>query len=54
MFHHYCDFINFYTSLHVNNSFSTDMYMINWDTVSHTFYTFYKTNDHAEPIKVER
>lgn len=33
MFHHYCDFINFYTSQHVNNSFSTDIYMINWDTV---------------------
>ncbi|XP_053377294.1 EGF domain-specific O-linked N-acetylglucosamine transferase-like [Mercenaria mercenaria] len=32
MFHHYCDFINFYASLHINNSFSTDIYMINWDT----------------------
>ncbi|KAL4227068.1 hypothetical protein ACF0H5_015042 [Mactra antiquata] len=32
MFHHYCNFINFYLSNHVNNSFSTDLYMINWDT----------------------
>lgn len=32
MFHHFCGFINLYISLHINNSFSRDIYMINWDT----------------------
>lgn len=42
MFHHYCDFINFYASLHINNSFSTDVYMINWDTSERNYGDLYK------------
>lgn len=34
MYHHFCDFINLYTSNHLNNSFSTDVYIVMWDTVS--------------------
>lgn len=33
MYHHFCDFINLYTSNHLNNSFSTDVYIVMWDTV---------------------
>lgn len=34
MYHHFCDFINLYITQHVNNSFSTDVYVMMWDTVS--------------------
>lgn len=34
MYHHFCDFINLYITQHVNNSFSTDVYVVMWDTVS--------------------
>ncbi|XP_061195479.1 EGF domain-specific O-linked N-acetylglucosamine transferase-like isoform X3 [Saccostrea echinata] len=33
MYHHFCDFINLYASNHLNNSFSTDVYVVMWDTV---------------------
>ncbi|KAH3892497.1 EGF domain-specific O-linked N-acetylglucosamine transferase-like isoform X2 [Dreissena polymorpha] len=42
MFHHYCDFINFYTSQHLNNSFTQDMYMINWDTSMRPYNDLFK------------
>ncbi|XP_052781215.1 EGF domain-specific O-linked N-acetylglucosamine transferase-like isoform X2 [Mya arenaria] len=42
MFHHYCDFVNFYTSQHVNNSFTRDMYMINWDTSRRQYHDLFK------------
>ncbi|XP_060562426.1 EGF domain-specific O-linked N-acetylglucosamine transferase-like isoform X2 [Ruditapes philippinarum] len=42
MFHHYCDFINYYTSQHVNNSFSTDIYVINWDTSQRNYFDLFK------------
>ncbi|XP_048739593.2 EGF domain-specific O-linked N-acetylglucosamine transferase-like isoform X2 [Ostrea edulis] len=32
MYHHFCDFINLYASNHLNNSFSTDVYVVMWDT----------------------
>ncbi len=32
MYHHFCDFVNLYLSQHLNNSFSTDVTLINWDT----------------------
>uniref|UniRef100_A0A8C9KZK6 EGF domain-specific O-linked N-acetylglucosamine transferase n=1 Tax=Panthera tigris altaica TaxID=74533 RepID=A0A8C9KZK6_PANTA len=32
MYHHFCDFINLYITQHVNNSFSTDVYIVMWDT----------------------
>lgn len=32
MYHHFCDFINLYASLHLNNSFSVDNNIIIWDT----------------------
>ncbi len=32
MYHHFCDFLNLYLSQHLNNSFSTDVTLINWDT----------------------
>lgn len=34
MYHHFCDFLNLYLTQHVNNSFSTDVYIVMWDTVS--------------------
>jgi hypothetical protein len=34
MYHHFCDFLNLYITQHVNNSFSTDVYVVMWDTVS--------------------
>ena len=34
MYHHVCDFLNLYLTQHVNNSFSTDVYIVMWDTVS--------------------
>lgn len=33
MYHHFCDFLNLYLTQHVNNSFSTDVYVVMWDTV---------------------
>ncbi|KAM6170224.1 EGF domain-specific O-linked N-acetylglucosamine transferase isoform 1-T1 [Rhynchocyon petersi] len=32
MYHHFCDFLNLYLTQHVNNSFSTDVYIVMWDT----------------------
>jgi protein O-GlcNAc transferase len=32
MYHHFCDFVNLYASQHINGSFSTDIYIIMWDT----------------------
>ncbi|XP_006865699.1 PREDICTED: EGF domain-specific O-linked N-acetylglucosamine transferase isoform X2 [Chrysochloris asiatica] len=32
MYHHFCDFLNLYITQHVNNSFSTDVYIVMWDT----------------------
>ncbi|XP_069329886.1 EGF domain-specific O-linked N-acetylglucosamine transferase [Eulemur rufifrons] len=32
MYHHFCDFINLYITQHVNNSFSTDVHIVMWDT----------------------
>ncbi|XP_054161345.1 uncharacterized protein LOC128959425 [Oppia nitens] len=32
MYHHFCDFINLYASLHMNNSFSLDNNIIIWDS----------------------
>ncbi|XP_063282872.1 EGF domain-specific O-linked N-acetylglucosamine transferase [Pelobates fuscus] len=37
MYHHFCDFINLYITQHVNNSFSTDVQIIMWDT---SFYGY--------------
>nr|XP_022298960.1 EGF domain-specific O-linked N-acetylglucosamine transferase-like isoform X2 [Crassostrea virginica] len=32
MYHHFCDFVNLYATNHLNNSFSTDVYIVMWDT----------------------
>ncbi|XP_014780252.1 EGF domain-specific O-linked N-acetylglucosamine transferase isoform X1 [Octopus bimaculoides] len=32
LYHHFCDFINLYLTQHMNNSFSTDIYIVMWDT----------------------
>uniref|UniRef100_A0A673AIC8 EGF domain-specific O-linked N-acetylglucosamine transferase n=1 Tax=Sphaeramia orbicularis TaxID=375764 RepID=A0A673AIC8_9TELE len=32
MYHHFCDFVNLYISQHINNSFSTDINIVMWDT----------------------
>lgn len=37
LYHHFCDFVNIYAAQHVNNSFSTDVYIVMWDTVSTYF-----------------
>ena len=34
LYHHYCDFYNLYASQHANGSFSDDVFLISWDTVS--------------------
>lgn len=39
MYHHFCDFINLYITQHVNNSFSTDVYVVMWDTVSKNVFS---------------
>uniref|UniRef100_A0A669ELI1 EGF domain-specific O-linked N-acetylglucosamine transferase n=1 Tax=Oreochromis niloticus TaxID=8128 RepID=A0A669ELI1_ORENI len=37
MYHHFCDFINLYISQHINNSFSSDINIVMWDT---SFYGY--------------
>uniref|UniRef100_A0A3B4XFG2 EGF domain-specific O-linked N-acetylglucosamine transferase n=1 Tax=Seriola lalandi dorsalis TaxID=1841481 RepID=A0A3B4XFG2_SERLL len=37
MYHHFCDFVNLYISQHINNSFSTDINIVMWDT---SFYGY--------------
>uniref|UniRef100_A0A3Q4AC47 EGF domain-specific O-linked N-acetylglucosamine transferase n=1 Tax=Mola mola TaxID=94237 RepID=A0A3Q4AC47_MOLML len=37
MYHHFCDFVNLYISQHINNSFSSDINIIMWDT---SFYSY--------------
>uniref|UniRef100_A0A4W6FEF5 EGF domain-specific O-linked N-acetylglucosamine transferase n=1 Tax=Lates calcarifer TaxID=8187 RepID=A0A4W6FEF5_LATCA len=37
MYHHFCDFVNLYISQHINNSFSTDINIVMWDT---SFYSY--------------
>ncbi|XP_041350090.1 EGF domain-specific O-linked N-acetylglucosamine transferase-like [Gigantopelta aegis] len=32
MYHHFCDYVNLYISQHFNNSFSTDVNIVMWDT----------------------
>lgn len=32
MYHHFCDFLNLYLTLHVNNSFNFDNNIMIWDT----------------------
>ena len=34
MYHHFCDFVNLYLTMHYNQSFSSDIYIVMWDTVS--------------------
>ncbi|KAH9500584.1 hypothetical protein Btru_076977 [Bulinus truncatus] len=41
MYHHFCDFINLYASQHLNNSFSTDVNVIMWDTSSMPYGDFF-------------
>lgn len=37
MYHHFCDFLNLYLTQHINNSFSTDVYIVMWDTSSYGY-----------------
>ncbi|XP_077132184.1 EGF domain-specific O-linked N-acetylglucosamine transferase [Ranitomeya variabilis] len=37
MYHHFCDFVNLYITQHINNSFSTDVHIVMWDT---SFYGY--------------
>ncbi|KAH0512651.1 EGF domain-specific O-linked N-acetylglucosamine transferase [Microtus ochrogaster] len=37
MYHHFCDFLNLYITQHVNNSFSTDVYIVMWDTSTYGY-----------------
>ena len=39
LYHHFCDFFNLYASQHAYGSFSDDVYIVMWDTVSSTSYT---------------
>lgn len=40
MYHHFCDYVNLYVSQHVNNSFSKDVNIIIWNTVSANSFVF--------------
>ncbi|XP_049588591.1 EGF domain-specific O-linked N-acetylglucosamine transferase [Syngnathus scovelli] len=42
MYHHFCDFVNLYISQHINNSFSTDINIIMWDTSFHEYGDLFK------------
>ncbi|KAL3852256.1 hypothetical protein ACJMK2_015922 [Sinanodonta woodiana] len=42
LFHHFCDFINLYITQHVNNSFSTDVSIIMWDTSLMAYRDFFE------------
>ncbi|XP_014343462.1 EGF domain-specific O-linked N-acetylglucosamine transferase isoform X2 [Latimeria chalumnae] len=37
MYHHFCDFVNLYLSQHINNSFSTDVNIVMWDTSTYGY-----------------
>ena len=41
LYHHYCDYFNLYASQHINGSFSDDIYIVMWDTVSNVMYTLH-------------
>ena len=34
IYHHFCDFFNLYASQHINGSFSDDVQIVIWDTVT--------------------
>lgn len=35
MYHHFCDFLNLYLSMHLNNTFNFDNQIMIWDTISY-------------------
>ncbi|UYV74182.1 EOGT [Cordylochernes scorpioides] len=35
MYHHFCDFLNLYLTLHLNNTFTRDVSILMWDTNSY-------------------
>ncbi|XP_075039512.1 EGF domain-specific O-linked N-acetylglucosamine transferase [Mixophyes fleayi] len=37
MYHHFCDFVNLYLTQHINNSFSTDVHIVMWDTSAYGY-----------------
>ncbi|CAF1062220.1 unnamed protein product [Didymodactylos carnosus] len=41
MYHHFCDFINFYVSQHMNNTFSLDIQIILWDTSNSDYWSYF-------------
>ena len=50
MYHHFCDFFNLYASQHINGSFSDDMQIVIWDTVS--WNTSYMWNKLCHSVRV--
>jgi len=42
MYHHFCDFVNLYASQHMNGSFSTDVYIVMWDTSNYGYRDFFE------------
>ncbi|XP_054717643.1 EGF domain-specific O-linked N-acetylglucosamine transferase-like [Uloborus diversus] len=48
MYHHFCDFLNLYASLHMNDTFSTDINILIWDTLPYisTFAPMWKAFTH--------
>ncbi|XP_077982080.1 EGF domain-specific O-linked N-acetylglucosamine transferase-like isoform X2 [Glandiceps talaboti] len=42
MYHHFCDFVNIYISQHINNSFSSDVNIVMWDTTSFGYYDLFE------------
>lgn len=43
MYHHFCDFINLYLSLHMNNTFTKDIQIILWDTSRNEYWSFFSS-----------
>ncbi|XP_077869398.1 EGF domain-specific O-linked N-acetylglucosamine transferase-like [Saccoglossus kowalevskii] len=41
MYHHFCDFVNIYISQHINNSFSSDVNIVMWDTSGLSYGDFF-------------
>uniref|UniRef100_A0A915J8J1 EGF domain-specific O-linked N-acetylglucosamine transferase n=1 Tax=Romanomermis culicivorax TaxID=13658 RepID=A0A915J8J1_ROMCU len=41
MYHHFCDFLNLYATLHLNGSFSRNVQIVAWDTSGGNYYDLF-------------
>lgn len=51
IYHHFCDFVNLYVSLHFNNTFHKDINILLWDTIPYrsNFAPMWRAFSSAEP-----